>query len=1091
MKKTIQIFSVSLLAGAMALVSCTSDLKPDIERVEQQQIDGDKKLEDTINQTAASLYEALNQTKNDLEAAKTELENAIAGKVSIATYEAALIEYSNRLSQIVNAQKTLDDEQNNALTDIYGKINDLKTYVDNQNASLKNYVDSEVSKLYSHISTKVTELHNYIDAEIAKLQAQIDILKARVQSIVFVPQYTDMKFGLPFSVVKDNAPTPHYAAAAVDTVRNIVYEVSPDSLAESLAKNAKEIFGFVIKDDLKTRAVATEPKLEILSAKGDNVTGEIEFVLKQSGFQPTKVTGDYEVDIDKYAISLGIIDAQRNIGIASAYTQAALAPSALITVDLNNVYRKVKACKDADGKVVATPNVAVNDYEGTKPENLEIKYTGDVSKAPSYKTAYKPSYKAVSSFQKDTVVLYENTYLAAWVKSVEGVTSGPYTYDQLDSLGYNIADYVQHSESEVIETAKAGYATTATLSGASAVVSAPVARAFSPISLYYDEATKASRMSARKNEVGKFVAKTITYKTGICDESFVTRTAKVDFIQADDIYFRFTLDTLKWTYAQDAPKDNALFKGNTTEYDRAFLKAIKIEASVDGGNTYSAFKEGTDAFWGVELKDFDKLTRQNYYTASETSDVDYESAKILNPVFKGSDKETATFINTYASYDPADKSLSFGNNSGAPKSNYAFYHRDALGQETYKLVSRATDPASAQTVNASAYCLPNAGGSQYIAAKSEFSVTTKDRKRDVIYITGETVAASQVPEYPATVTPTATTASLNRFDVLVNGNNSFTDHGSYLTTYQYFDGSSIQSVPVEHYEIKSGDIKEAVYAAFVKQGIFSPSEMATASLALSEEFNAGKLNPGTAYNAGSNSYFKLVNDNDALTLQSNGGYGRYEGSDKQNLLLTSERLKKQVRIYPDYNEKPFVEAGRFIEYVFFTYTGQEVHVIWSLGSIASASGTYEFRTKQEPEVVGSCDFAFIPNTTGYSIAPNWMYMSNLVGIYHSGSTEEIKKYDVNANYYYYGTTGQDTHLVPEFRLVHTENYTSTDMFGLYGSYYLLHADSNLLKYEGTSDSVDVAGQLWMYSGFTSTRFPVTSKIIVEGAKKDYITILKP
>ena len=1087
MKKTIQIFSVSLLAGAMALVSCTSDLKPDIERVEQQQIDGDKKLEDTINQTAASLYEALNQTKNDLEAAKTELENAIAGKVSIATYEAALIEYSNRLSQIVNAQKTLDDEQNNALTDIYGKINDLKTYVDNQNASLKNYVDSEVSKLYSHISTKVTELHNYIDAEIAKLQAQIDILKARVQSIVFVPQYTDMKFGLPFSVVKDNAPTPHYAAAAVDTVRNIVYEVSPDSLAESLAKNAKEIFGFVIKDDLKTRAVATEPKLEILSAKGDNVTGEIEFVLKQSGFQPTKVTGDYEVDIDKYAISLGIIDAQRNIGIASAYTQAALAPSALITVDLNNVYRKVKACKDADGKVVATPNVAVNDYGGTKPENLEIKYTGDVSKAPSYKTAYKPSYKAVSSFQKDTVVLYENTYLAAWVKSVEGVTSGPYTYDQLDSLGYNIADYVQHSESEVIETAKAGYATTATLSGASAVVSAPVAKAFSPISLYYDEATKASRMSARKNEVGKFVAKTITYKTGICDDSYLTRTAKVEFIQADDIYFRFTLDTLKWTYAQDAPEDNALFKGNTPMYMRSNLKAIKIEASVDGGNTYSAFKDGTDAFWGVELKDFDKLTRQDYYTASETSDVDYESAKILNPVFKGSDKETVTFINTYASYDPADRSLSFGK-GGAAKSNYAFFRYAGLGQDTYKLVSRATDPASAQTVNASAYRLPNAGGSQYIAAKSEFSVTTKDRKRDVIYITGETVAASQVPEYPATVTPTATTASLNRFDVLVNGNHSFTNHGEYLLQYGYNGGTSV----AEHYEIQSGDIKDAVYDAFIAQGIFSTGDFASSTEALATEIvNGGNMNPGSTVNSGHNSYFKLVSTSNDLTLRSHGGYGADDTADNVSSLLTSERLKNLVRIYPDYNEKPFVEDNRFIEYVFYTYIGQEVHLFWSLGSIAAVSGTFEFRTKVTPATSGARNFAFVANTTGNYANPKWMYMSNIVGIYPSASSTEIKKYDVDGNYYYYGQASADTHLVPEFKLVHNENYTGTDMFGLNASYYILGGTSNLLKYEGTSSNVEVAGQLWMYSGTTSVRFPVTAKIVVDGTKGDSIFVLRP
>jgi hypothetical protein len=520
---------------------------------------------------------------------------------------------------------------------------------------------------------------------------------------------------------------------------------------------------------------------------------------------------------------------------------------------------------------------------------------------------------------------------------------------------------------------------------------------------------------------------------------------------------------------------------------RSNLKAIKIEASVDGGNTYSAFKDGTDAFWGVELKDFDKLTRQDYYTASETSDVDYESAKILNPVFKGSDKETVTFINTYASYDPADRSLSFGK-GGAAKSNYAFFRYAGLGQDTYKLVSRATDPASAQTVNASAYRLPNAGGSQYIAAKSEFSVTTKDRKRDVIYITGETVAASQVPEYPATVTPTATTASLNRFDVLVNGNHSFTNHGEYLLQYGYNGGTSV----AEHYEIQSGDIKDAVYDAFIAQGIFSTGDFASSTEALATEIvNGGNMNPGSTVNSGHNSYFKLVSTSNDLTLRSHGGYGADDTADNVSSLLTSERLKNLVRIYPDYNEKPFVEDNRFIEYVFYTYIGQEVHLFWSLGSIAAVSGTFEFRTKVTPATSGARDFAFVANTTGNYANPKWMYMSNIVGIYPSASSTEIKKYDVDGNYYYYGQASADTHLVPEFKLVHNENYTGTDMFGLNASYYILGGTSNLLKYEGTSSNVEVAGQLWMYSGTTSVRFPVTAKIVVDGTKGDSIFVLRP
>lgn len=1094
MKKPILTISLAILASALTTVSCTSDLKPDIERIEQQQIEADKRLEEKIEQTESSLLASLKKTSDDLAAAKAELEAAIAEKVSIADYQAALTEYSNRLNQIVSAQKTVDNEQNAALEDIYEKIGQLKTYVDGQIADLKTYVDGEVTKLYNTISEKETALYNYINAEIARLQAQIDILKARVQSIVFVPQYTDMKFGLPFSVVKDNAPAPHYAAAAVDTVKNIVYKVSPDSLAESLAKNAKDIFGFLVKDNLKTRAVAAQPELVILEAKGDNTNGEIQFVLKQKGFEPTAVKGDYDVDLDRYAIALGIVDGDRNLGITSPYTQATLAPSSLITVDLYNVYRKVKACKDANGTIVISPNEAVDDNKGANPENLEIKYTGDVAKAPSYKTGYKPSYKAVSTFQKDTVVLYENTYLAAWVSSKNGIATGPYTYDQLDSLGYNISAYVKHSEFETIETSVPGYETTAAISGANAVVSAPVTEAFSPISLYYDAATKSSKMSTRKHLVGKCVAKTIVYKTGISDDSYLIRTAKVDFIQADDIYFLFSLDTLKWSYAQDAAQDNAAFKGLDPVYDRATLKTLKVEASVDNGATYKRFVDGSDEFWGVELKDFDALTRQPYYAASETTATDYESDKILNPVKKGTTQDEATFINTYAAYDAATKALTFGHAATPEKSNYAFVHRAAFDNgtaankrtATYVLNTRATDLTNANSVNAGAYILPNTSGSQYIAAKSTFAVTTQDRKRDVIYVTGQ--SNNTIPQYPATVVPSVTTASLNRFDVLVNGNHSFTNHGEYLLQYGYNGGTSV----AEHYEIQSGDIKDAVYDAFIAQGIFTTGDFASSTDALTAEIvNNGNMNPGTAYNSGYNSYFKLVSTANDLTLRSQGGYGADDTADNSAVLLTSERLKNLVRIYPDYTEKPFVEDGRFIEYVFFTYTGQEVHVFWSLGSIAAVSGTYEFRTKVAPATSGNRDFAFKANTAGSYANPKWMYMSNIVGIYPSASSTEIEKYDVDGNNYYFGISVADTHLVPEFKLVHNENYTGTDMFGLNASYYILGGTSNLLKYEGTSANVEVAGQLWMYSGTTSVRFPVTAKIKVNGAKGDSIFILRP
>ncbi len=1123
----------TLVKHASEIAKLRADLEDEVAALQEQIDNLETELEqqvEKINANIGSVKDNLQQQIDKINAYIGSVKDNLQQQIDTIdkTIEAIQKDLEGVHVEMDKMGKSIEAIQKDLLG-VHGEINTINGEINTINGKIV-AIDTEIEKLWKAVNLlnadKDTEgsVKYYVEQLRINLQAQIDVLegrvtvneaeiralKARVQSLVFVPQFQDLKFGLPFSVVTDGT---YSKAVALDTVKRIVYKVSPDSLAKRLADNANAIFTFSVESGLDTRATANNPKLEILSAVGNNENGKIEFVLKQSGFYATTTgNGTNDVNCSTYAIALRIDDESHSgVHISSEYTGTTVVPSPLITVDVQNVYRKLKACKDGSGNPVSNVTVAVADNHGTNPENLEIKYTGDVTKIPSYKTTYKPSYKAKSSFKKDSVVLYENTYLAA---TVTGLT-GHYTYDQLDSLGFKMSDYVKHREEEAINTTDANYGTTvpaASYGPSGRLVNAPTTAAFSPISLYDDGTT--TKMKDRKHLVGKRLGKTITYYTGIHNESKVTRTAKVSFIQADDIYFKFTLDTLKWTYANDAEPDHVRFNGGSFNgiptYHRVNMKPMKVEASTDGGLNYQTFEDGADKFWGVELRDFNKLTRNNYYEASETTTVDWESDKVLNPVMSGSNPDNNAFINTKASYNSTDKSLTFGTDNTTAKHHNAFYRRGVFATgtaankrtATYTLRTRATSKTSAAELsnskNAAAYMLYNdrdandvntATSAQFIAAKSTFVVTTQDRKRNDIVITGKSVAEGELRNYPSDVTPTAETPSLNLFKVLINGQEGVSTSGYYEARgYWCTETTSYQTNPdYEHYELQSGDLKQALYEAFKTQGIFSSSNYASAAAALTGEFDhAGLLNPGTSYNKDHNAYFKLMHAGETLTLRSHGGYGSNEPGDYHQSLLTSDRLHKLVRIYPDYSEEKHEETGdaRWIKYIFYTYTGQKVVVWWSLG----AKTDYELRSLVNP--VEGRTFNFVPN----SGTPKQMYMSNIIGIFPKTSSVSLYKRDVTGGYCFdKNNSGEvtDTHLVPEFWLDHA--YTGTDLYGLFDSYPNLRTNSNLLKYDGTSENVEVKGRLWVYSGKTSVRFPVTSKIKVGSAEASSspIIIKKP
>ena len=292
----------------------------------------------------------------------------------------------------------------------------LQSYVEGIRDALQAEINLLSGKDIS-IDEAIAVLEGKIQEKLSALEAEIATLKARVQSLVFVPQYVDLRFGIPFSLMTEKGvDNPRKRAIAYNDPENhfeVVYKVTPDTLAAELAEHAKEVFYFDIEDGLMTRlpeVEMAEPKLSIVEASGDNETGKITFKLYHEGFEAT-VHGDEPV-LARYAVSLVVADEAKGIHVASEYTGTINIPSPQIVVDLQNLY--MANPEDATKNIVAYTKTT-NEYTN------EIQYIDSTLRYP-----YKDCFIAAEIIKRNLLTLPAET--------------PHYTFEQLRELGYDMPE---------------------------------------------------------------------------------------------------------------------------------------------------------------------------------------------------------------------------------------------------------------------------------------------------------------------------------------------------------------------------------------------------------------------------------------------------------------------------------------------------------------------------------------------------------------------------------------------------------------------------------------------------------------------------
>ncbi len=368
-------------------------------------LNGDETVEGSIKQQIKDkltlvyklIMEDLNALKTDLEGKMETLENDVKGiqNVLALTWEEIAIINGN-LEIVKNNITTINSQIATAQGDMK-KLREAKTELENRMAALQASIESRskaieelvaglkdkvdiingdketegsiayaVEQLRASVQAQLAQLPEKVSKnaqEIAKLKEEIGKLQQSIQSLVFVPQYQDLKFGLPF--VKIDGVYKAYNSGAGFVV---VYKVAPANLAKDLARAVNDAlakgidppFAFDVDSDLQTRAADTDPKLIIKDAMGDEGTGKITFFLSHRNFEPEGG------NLDKYTVSLRADNEDYNVHVASHYVQATLQTIIELTILTDYVYKP----DPATGMVEEDSKIAT-----TGEHNYDIPYT--------------------------------------------------------------------------------------------------------------------------------------------------------------------------------------------------------------------------------------------------------------------------------------------------------------------------------------------------------------------------------------------------------------------------------------------------------------------------------------------------------------------------------------------------------------------------------------------------------------------------------------------------------------------------------------------------------------------------------------------
>lgn len=321
------------------------DVYDEIEAVDADLYDFKMKMKAELNGAAAAmqkLQKALEDEKtnriakdNQLSASLENLQKELKDQVDALNLRADAIEEAYKAAD-EQLQKNLDAAVKTLNDAIAAAIDESKAYTDEEIKNLKAQLTDQHKKDIQAVADRMNDVRNELVAEFEKvreemaamyadlnkainclnksveeIKADIAAILARVQSVVYVPEFSDGKATVEWAMV---------AGAVNEGTSHIDYQVYPAECAEALAEawnNAEEdLKSFLTFDSTGVTVRSEETSFEIVAVEADE-----EGVL-HIDFQARGLADEFYTDGGKgtqgYSISLVI--ANENANLSSCYT---------------------------------------------------------------------------------------------------------------------------------------------------------------------------------------------------------------------------------------------------------------------------------------------------------------------------------------------------------------------------------------------------------------------------------------------------------------------------------------------------------------------------------------------------------------------------------------------------------------------------------------------------------------------------------------------------------------------------------------------------------------------------------------------------
>lgn len=1027
----------TLVKHASEIAKLRADLEDEVAAL-QEQIDN---LETELEQQVEKINAYIGSVKDDLQQQINTIDKTI--EAIQKDLEGVHVEMDKMGKSIEAIQKDL--------LGVHGEINTINGKIV--------AINTEIEKLWKAVNLlnadKDTEgsVKYYVEQLRINLQAQIDVLegrvtvneaeiralKARVQSLVFVPQYTDMKFGLPFSVVKaDDTHTRYEAFNKPEDGFEIVYKVAPADLAEPLADavnavaaspTASPVFTFDIESGLQTRA--SGPELTILKATGDNTTGKISFRLHHNNFSGADVkNGEYAISlrIDDESADATVPEVKKGIHVASEYVQTTVQPSSQIDIDMAFVY---KAKADGTGVENDTKIALKNDNSATDTQfevGLSLPYT-----------------------MKETVAPYKDYELAATI-TTGGLTTGPFTYAQLREKGYNmpvVSVTVEEKTSVCSYFTREG-------TGAASTIKVNNTSMKEVKTHHNDSATPAWGES---HTLGLNYA----FDTGLGID--LNMQALIAIVKTDLVLgFNFPYE-FNWTYQADKIMDHlnrpAGSYTHNTDYTRAgdgtpSFTVKPVLASVNGVALATPLElDGSNDVYGLEPGDFNGKaftkvsTPANFDIDLDITDTHFDNTnKTLSP-----DGVTvkAKLGGTYSGTGKYTLDLA----ATAVNVNYTITTKDRKTDEII-ITAPATDHVPAGVT-----------ATTTTAALNRMGVQLLTNLNTLHYTDGAKWCHQNCNVY-----------SVASGDIAPAMYDAFKSQGIFTAS----DYASATAALADNEEFD----KNFIY-------VNNSNNMSTFggqkyNFVLNENGTGITLKSNTAAN-----YYEKTHAQDS-SLPTNDYVYEYG--------FKSATLKAMAQSYPDKAEVDYSAGAytqRFLSYSFYTYVGQKVTLYWSFTAEAPAGKQYSLKTRSNLTYDSAKNYWYYnvaPTYQYQSDTDNKSYVTRLFTFMNM--QEQVGVHNGTAFITNHNADYTAEHVFPEFKVTSTDAkvtmtaipvetpYVNSDYDASDVTAVATESNANILKYYGQLEDVKVTADLYLDSD--GVKFPLTHKIVDGASKLDAIYV---